>query len=241
LLGSYAVTPEFAPLVRLAFVSNTAPGPTNPDGSAFANPVLGAVYSIKLSPEWKLAPFFGITVPVGTGGGDDPDQGSRTALAAAVPARSAMDNALFAVNYFTVIPGIGLSFASHGFTAQVEATLLALTQVRGQDCVPDYPGKCDVDSARTNFTAGVHVGYFLIPALSIGGELRHQRWLSTPMMVRANDDARDTSTFALGARLHFQLSDKNWIRPAFAYARALDKPVSDLKYNIFQFDVPVSF
>ena len=62
-----------------------------------------------------------------------------------------------------------------GFTAQVEATLLQLTRVKGDKRPPGLPK--NPDKSKTNFTMGVHVGYFIMPMLSVGGEIRHQRWL----------------------------------------------------------------
>jgi hypothetical protein len=140
---------------------------------------------------------------------------------------------MFAVNDFTVFPGVGFAYISHGFTAQAEATLFQLTRVRGD--------KVQKDSSRTNFTTGVHVGYFLIPELSIGAELRHQRWLSTPVAVKANEVLRDTTTFAIGPRVHLKLADKMWLRPGIALALPLDNPLKDAKTKVIQLDIPFVF
>jgi hypothetical protein len=239
LLGSYKVTPEFAPLVRLGVVSNSPPDAgAMPAESAFnfINPVVGGTYMLKLSPDFRLALFLGLTVPIGGGGGDMPDPANAAANRAGILARSAMDNAMFAVDYFTVFPGVGLAYVNHGLTVQVEATLLQLFRVKG-DAIPAN------DSSRTNLTAGLHVGYFFIPELSAGAELRHQRWLSTPTPIKGpqEDTLRDTSTFAIGLRAHFKLSDTMWLRPGLAYARAIDDPMDALKYNIVQLDVPLVF
>lgn len=93
---------------------------------------------------------------------------------------------------------------------------------------------------------GVHAGYFFIPQLSAGVELRHQRWLSTPVAVKnveagAKIGVRDSSTVALGLRAHFKLSDTMWIRPSLAYVRGIDAPMSKSSYDIVQLDVPVVF
>ena len=246
LLATYKVTPDFAPLLRLGIVSNSPPDP--PAGMPkldsalnFLNPVLGATYSFKLSPDFKLAPFLGVTIPIGGGGGDMPDPANAAANGAGIAARSSMDNAMFAVNYFTIFPGVGFAYVNHGFTAQVEVTLFELLRVRGKN------NPANADSARTNFTSGLHIGYFFIPQLSAGVELRHQRWLSTPSTIKAGvmmrtqeteDTLRDTTTFAIGIRGHIKLSDTMWLRPGIAYARALDDPMSLSKYNIIQLDIP---
>lgn len=238
LLASYKVTPEFAPILRLGLVTNSPPGLPAPatgpgSGTAFMNPVLGGLYGLKFS-DFRLGLFLGVTVPVGSGGGDTPDAATRAALQAGILARSAMDNAMFAVNYFTVFPGVGFAFVKSGFTAQVEVTLLQLFRVRGE--------AVDKDASRTNMTMGLHLGYFFIPELSLGAELRHQRWLSTPTpTVSNNENLRDTSTFAVGPRLHFKLSETAWFRPAIVYARGIDKPMTDGNYNIVQLDLPFSF
>lgn len=244
LLFSYKVTPELAPLVRLGVVSNSPPdGSATPAGAPiesavnFLNPVVGATYALKLSPDFKLAPFLGVAIPVGGGGGDTPEAANAAANGVGIPARSAMDNAMFAVNYFTVFPGVGFAYVNHGFTAQVEVTLLQLMRVRGEN----HPA--GADSSRTNFTAGLHLGYFFIPQLSAGAELRHQRWLSTPSFVKADPTkaSRDTTTVAIGVRGHIKLSDTMWLRPGLAYARGIDDPMDLQKYNVMQLDVPFVF
>jgi hypothetical protein len=242
LLGSYKVTPDFAPLVRLGVVSASAPsGTMTPAGAidsgfSFINPVIGATYVFKLSPEFKVGAFLGLTIPVGSGGGESPDIESAFANRAGILARSAMDNAMFAVNYFTVFPGLGLAWVAHGFTVQAEVTLLQLFRVRANEVV-------EPDNSRTNFTMGLHAGYFFIPQLSLGAELRHQRWLSTPAAVEADttDTLRDNTTIAVGLRGHFKLNDTMWLRPGIAYARGLDDPMDLQKYNILQIDVPFVF
>lgn len=231
LLGaSYKVTPELAPFVRLGLVENAPP--IGPNATSFVNPVLGATYGLKLSSELRLGLVLGVTVPVGMGGGNSPDAATLAATKAGVLARSAMDNAMFAVNYFTVFPGAGLAYVSGGLTVQVEATLFQLTRVRGS--------QKDVDAARTNLTTGIHVGYFLVPELSLGAELRYQRWLANAS-IPSDVATRDTVTMAVGPRAHFQLGEHMWFRPGIAYARGLDDPMTGLDYNIVQVDLPLSF
>jgi hypothetical protein len=231
MLVSYKVTPDIAPLMRLGFVQNSPP---SGDGAlSFVNPVLGGVYAMKPSPELRLALFLGVTVPIGQGGGDAPDASRALATRSGILARSAMDNAMFAVNDFVVIPGADIAWIASGITVQLEVTLLQLTRVRG--------AQAQADASRTNFTSGIHVGYFLLRELSIGAELRHQRWLSTPAAVERDSTLRDTTTFAIGPRVHLKVGDSLWLRPGIAYARGIDEPMTTLKYNIIQFDLPVVF
>lgn len=231
LLLSYKVIPQLAPMVRLGLVSNAPP--VGGSAVALVNPVVGATYVVNLVPGLRLAAYLGLTLPVGMGGGDSPDPEVALAARSGILARSAMDNAMFAVNDFTVFPGVDLVFMNSGFTVQAEATLLQLTRVRGDKVQPD--------ASRTNFTAGLHVGYFVLPMLSVGAELRHQRWLSTPKAVAATPALRDTTTFAVGPRAHVEVSKGIWFRPGLAYARGLDDPMSGQDYNIVQLDLPLQF
>ena len=153
------------------------------------------------------------------------------AVGKGIPARAAMDNALFAVNYFTLLAGADAGWVSGGATIQAELTVLQLFHVRGPSTE---------DARRTNLTAGFHAGYALRPWLSVGGELRHQRWLSTPAVVAGDPALRDTTTVALGPRLHLRAGDL-WIRPGVSYAVPLDAPLAPSGYRILQLDVPVVF
>jgi hypothetical protein len=238
-LASYKVTPTLAPLVRIGVSQNNAPA-MGADGTSFVNPIVGATYAKRID-SIRWAAFLGATIPIGGGGGNTPDPGAATANAAGIRARSAMDNAMFAVNYFTAIAGGGIAYVDHKLTVQLEATLLQLFRVRG-DTAPS-----STDSTRTNSTVGLHAGYFIVPALSIGGELRYQRWLSTPtqgtpgMLTNIAGPNMDTLTMAIGPRAHFQVGKGLWLRPGIAYARGLDMPLTTSSYNMVQVDVPFVF
>lgn len=233
LLASYRLTPRFAPLVRAAFVYNDEPATSGaaPSGSAVVNPLVGGTYAVPLA-GLKVAAFGAVTLPIGQGGGDSPDAAEATAALRGIPARSAMDNAMFATNYFTLIAGVGAAYIEHGVTGQLEATVLQLIHVRGPD---------SEDAARTNFTAGAHAGYFLLPQLSIGGEIRYQRWLSDAAPVIKNPAARETVTVAIGPRLHLKVGNRQWLRPGISYSRVLDAPWSRDAYQIVQVDLPFAF
>lgn len=233
LLASWKLTPELAPLVRLAAVANDAPavdgGP--PGGAALVNPLLGLTWA-RASGRLRWAPFAAVTLPLGQGGGDSPDPGAAEAAARGIPARSAMDNAMFATNYLAGIGGVGAALVDRGFTAQAEVTVLQLVRVRGPE---------EQDARRTNLTAGLHLGWFAAPWLSVGGELRYQRWLTDAAPARANPDARDTVTVAAGPRLHLKLAGGRWLRPGLSYTRAIDAPLSTARYQMLQIDLPFAF
>lgn len=225
-----------APLVRWGFVTDDpAPGNRARGGFVFTNPLVGAAYALKMGPLRGNA-FFAATIPVGGGGNASPDPGSLNSRQKGLPARAQMDNALFAVNDFTVIPGLGFAYVAHGFTAQVEVTLLHLMRVRGD--------AQQAEASKTNLTTGLHLGYFVVPQLSIGAELHYQRWLNPPFTVERDptDATWDNLSFAVGPRGHFPLGPVT-LRPGVAYHRGLDKPLAAAtpNYHIVQIDVPVFF
>jgi hypothetical protein len=233
LLASYKVTQSLAPLVRIAIARND-PG-MGESATSVSNPLVGATWGRPLGPAVKLAVFGGLALPLGTGGGNSPDAAMATANRSAMAARSAMDNALFAVNDLTPILGVDVAYVAGGFTVQAEATVLQLMRVRGDEAQPD--------SAKTNFTSGVHAGYFPLPWLSVGGELRYQRYLSTPAFVEADPTgaSRDNLSAAIGLRGHVALGGGRWLRPGVAYSRGLDDPMSGRSYDVVQVDVPFVF
>lgn len=210
LLGALRVTPELGVLARFAYVNG-------PDGGALANPALGGTYLWKLNPEWRAAFFLGVALPLGG-----------KSAAAGVLARSAMDNAMFATNYLTVFPGASLAYVAHGLTVQVEATVLELLRAKGSD-----------ERARTNLTTGVHVGYFVIPELTLGAEVRYQRFLKNDAL--SGKPAIDNLTVAGGVRGHFRVGETVWLRPGVSYARGLDEPMAGARYHIVQADLIAMF
>jgi hypothetical protein len=228
---------------RLMFVDDWPPatppagGAPPPTGSlAVVNPLLGAAYAMKLGMGFRTNFFFGMTAPIGMGGGASPDPGEANSRNKGVNARAALDSSLFSVNDLAVIPGVSFAYVGHNLTAQVEATLFQLTRVRGE--------AVQKESSKTNFTSGLHVGYFFHPSFSIGSELRYQRWINAPFAVENDPTGSliDNLTVAIGPRFHVKAGPA-WIRPGIAYWRGLDKPLAAAtpNYNSVQFDVPVIF
>jgi hypothetical protein len=224
-----------APVVKLTVVNDSPPG-TATGGFAFVNPLVGATYARVLGSGFRASGFLAVTIPVGMGGGNTPDKGELDARTVGPVVRAGMENMLFAVNDFGVCPGIDIAYVGHGLTAQVEATVGVLERVRGE--------AQDPDAEKSVFTSGVHVGYFLMDALSIGGELRYQRWINAPSTVNLHKPGTsvDLLSMGVGPRLHFELAPGIWIHPGAAYTRGFDHPMtSPANDNIVQLDVPVVF
>jgi hypothetical protein len=233
LLAAYKVTENISPLIRLGVASNAPPDGSmgaSPSGTVFLNPVVGINYSHKVE-SFRFTPFFGVALPLGSGGGNNPDPGGALARTDGILARSAMDNAMFAVNDLVIFPGLGFSYINHGVTFQLEATILKLIQARGDE-------RAQPDKSRTNFTGGAHLGYFIIPQLSFGVEIRHQRWLSNPQALATAPKSRDNTTFAFGPRAHIKLGETMWLRPGISFSTPLDDPMEDREQKTIQLDIP---
>ena len=230
--ASYQVTREWAPMLRLGFVGNDAPGAAL-DGSSFVNPIVGATYARQLG-GYKLALFGAATIPIGTGGGDTPNLAAAKANTESMAARPG-DQAMFAVNYMTAIVGGDISYVNHGFTAQAEATLQQSVRVRGSDSANA------TEAFRTNSSVGLHLGYFIGSQFSVGADLLYQRWVSNPTAL--NDD---TLTFAGGPRLHFKVGKQGGVHPGLSFVRGFDgrrfdAPLVTAHPTALQIDVPVVF
>jgi hypothetical protein len=221
-------------IARGGFVTDSPP--TGSGGSAIANLMLGAAYAVRLPSDFLFNFFLGFTLPVGSGGGDAPDPGAVAARSRGAAARSGLDNALLATNDVGVAPGVSFGWVSHGWTLQIEGTLSHVVRVRG--------AHAQREASKTNSALGIHVGYFLVPFLSLNSEARYQRWVNPPFNVEADATRAsiDTVTVAVGPRIHIETS-AGWLRPGIAYVRALDKPLaaSSPNLHVVQIDIPFVF
>ncbi len=220
LSASYQLTDDWAPMIRLGFVGNNAPGAAL-DGTSFGNPIVGATYTHSMNSR-RVALFAALAIPVGSGGGNEPDPRAARTNAAAITARPA-DEAMFEVNYATAILGAHVAYVKHGFTAQAEATVLQSVRTRGGMTA------AGTDAFRTRATMGGHLGMFLGSHVSVGADLEYRRWLSHPTMLDAMADPRvpsadedpATLTASLGVRVHFHVG-KASIHPGLSYTRGFD-------------------
>ena len=226
-LIGYRFTPRFMGIVRWGLIGNAAPDGTS--GVSVPNVALGGNWGLKLPANLLLGLFLGATVPIGTGGAKAADPLTTAATAAGLYSRSAMDNAMFAVNDFTLFPGIDFAFVGHGLTVQIEATLLQLMRVKNE--------ATQTDAFRTNFTTGLHIGYFATKWLSLSAELRYQRWLSTPDAVAADETLRDNLSLAIGPRFHAKMG-RGFLRPGIAYNAGLAGRLGTNSYHMVLLDIP---
>jgi hypothetical protein len=197
------------------------------------NPTLGALLGVPIGRDFRFAMSIAVGAPLATGGGDAPDPNHVALQREAALARSAMDNVSFAVNDIGFPSGLSFAFIRGGVTAQLDATVIPSIRVTGASAQPD--------DSKVNSTFGFFLGYLFVREVSIGGELRYQRFLTTPVAVERDPSARDNLTMAIGPRFHFEMADAIWVRPGVSYGRGLRGPSEQQSFQMVQLDVPFSF
>jgi hypothetical protein len=189
-----------------------------------------------LGHEVRVTASLGLGLPTGDSGGDAPARAAVDARKKAGVARAFFDSGVFDPNDVAIAPGIDAAYLRGRFTVQIEATFAELLRSRGEAMQKEARESC--------LTAGFHVGYFVLPFLSVGADLAYMRWLDAPMAVDADATGatRDHLSATLGARLHARALGV-WIRPGVAYQHSLDKALSPVAANVHtvQLDVPISF
>ena len=245
LTASYKVNENVGVFGRVGAAGDTPPGSAAGQGGiAIANPTLGVLFALPLGGGFKLATSLAVAIPDGSGGGNDGPTKSKDAFRArnqAGIARSQLDGIAFATNDLGFAPAVDLAYVARGFSAQAEVVVPYLVRVEG--------AKAQQEATKMNFVSGVHLGYFILPEMSVGGEVRYQRWLNAPIAIEkaaANTPAADNIdnlTFAIGPRFHLRLGESVVVRPGVSYSRGLDKPTasSTPNYQMVQLDVPVTF
>jgi hypothetical protein len=233
--ASYAPVDRFSVFIRGGWI-DLIPN-AGGSSSAFANVAMGGLFTGRLSPNLRVAGALGSGFPSGQGGGDSPDKGAAAAIAAGNLARSRFEGStMFSPNDLAPFVGADIAWVSDGFTVQLEASVFEAIRVRG--------AQSDPDAAKTALTAGLHAGYFFIPQLSFGIEVRDQTFLSTPAAVEAGKTSRVWVTVGGGPRVHIHLGGSVWLRPGLAYIQPLNDPsptISASSYHILQLDLPLTF
>ena len=243
LLGSYKLTPHLAPLVRLGFVQNDARCSDGGRRLVVRQPARRRDLRAAASARFAGRSSWVARSPSGGAAATTPTPGAATANKAGIAARSGMDNSMFAVNYFTGIVGgdarLRRPQADRFRPRRRCSSSCACTAMTPARPAPTRPAPTRRwDSTR---------GYFVLPHLSLGAELRYQRWLTTATQISNGakadipDANKDTMTVAIGPRAHFAIGKGMYLRPGLSYSRGLDQPLTTSSYNVLQVDLPVVF
>lgn len=224
------VLPQFSLLARVAVATDR---PDARDGATVvSNPIFGGLYALEPREDLRLALTLTLALPIGMGGGNNPDPAEAAAMRAGALARSAMDNSFFGPNDLQLLSGVDVAWIAEALVLQAEASVIQLVRLRGAGAQPD--------AFRTNSTAALFAGRFFGPHVSLGAELRYQRWLSTPTSVAADPSTRDNLSAAVGLRAHVHVGAAV-LRPGVAFGLGLHGPLAAGEYRMLHLDVPVVF
>lgn len=200
---------------------------SRPDSASASTILLGANITTRLESVYRLSVFVAATVPNFETNGRPSHRDARLA-------RASMDNAMFLPGHAAAVAGVGFAWIDQGWTVQAEATLFALGRVTAAS-----------DDAIVNATFGAHVGYFVVPQLSVSGELHHQHFLSDPVVLRRamdyGEELRSQTSGTLGVRAHWNVAGSLWIRPGLAWTIGFDAPMAADSWQVIQLDVPILF
>jgi hypothetical protein len=231
LSAQWRVAEPIALQVRWGIDSNQTGNDNTRTG--IVNPTLGALIGVPVGRDFRFGMSIAVGTPIATGGGDTPDPNDVALQKQGMLARSAMDNVSFAVNDVGFPSGLSFALIRAGVTAQVDATLIPSVRVKG--------ASAQTDNSKVNSTCGFFLGYLPVRELSVGFELRYQRYLTTPAAVERDPSARENLTMAIGPRFHFEIAEGAWVRPGLSYGRGLIGPSEQQSFQMVQLDVPFSF
>jgi hypothetical protein len=230
--GQVRIGQSFFLQARWGFDDNRVANGTR-NRSGVLNPSIGGGIAVPIGHLFRFAASTAINLPLATGGGDGSDEDALLLQRQGMLARSAMDNNAFVVNDLGFPTGLSFAFVHRGVTAQVDGTVIASGRVKGAGNVND--------SARVNATSGLFLGYFLVPEISVGAELRYQYFLLPPAFVEQDPSARSNLTAGAGTRVDIELSGASRMRPGLCLSMGLAGYVEQQSYRMVQFDVPISF
>lgn len=223
LSASYAWTNSFSTFARLGSVYNASSG--LPGAAGLANPALGVTVQFEVTKHLVIGGQLGITVPVGSGGGDSPSPAALRAWTNSID----WGGAMFAVNHADIFHGARATYTIDALSLQLECTLHELLRVRGAAADP-------IGSAATVTGTTATVSYAVLPRLSLSTALSETRVWNTPAYVVADPNSRVDYFFSAGVSTSVKVG-RTEIAPGISYARALDLPLSGAGFQVAEIDL----
>jgi len=195
---------------RVAFAQGSDPDAGN--GFVVSNPALGTRYSFALGKWVTLTPTLEVAFPVGMGGGSHPDptQASIARIAGLT------DVTIFNPNYLAVVPGALLQVVAGHFVSTASLAVVQLVRTRGAAVSPE--------SALAFGSGGIITAYVVVQQFGLYANVDYLRVVGKPSFVAADDSAVDYAFAGGGVFSSFGRLDLS-----LGYARAIDRPLSDLR------------
>jgi hypothetical protein len=224
--GSYAWTPSLSTFARVGAVYNASSGLQN--AVDIANPALGINMQVEAAQDLVFGAQSGLTVPVGTGGGNTPSAAELRAWMNSID----WGGVMFAPNHLDLFVGARAAYTLRRCTFQFESVLNELLRVRGEKADP-------VGAAVTLTSTTATIAYAVLPQLSLSTALSETRVWNTPTYVTNDPNSRVDYFFIAAATttLRVKRTDVSW---GLLYARALDLPLSGQGFQVTELDLGFS-
>jgi hypothetical protein len=226
LSASYAWTSSFSTFARVGSVYNASTGLESAAG--WANPALGASVLFPVTKSLSIGGLSGVTIPVGSGGGNSPSPAALRAWTNSID----WGGAMFAVNHVDIFAGVHAQYSLDRLTLQFDSTLHELLRVRGQETDP-------IGAAATVTGTTATVSYAVLPQLSFSTALSETRVWNTPTYVVVDPNSRVDYFFSAGVSTDVKIGRTD-VTPGLVYARALDLPLSGQGFQVAELDLGFS-
>lgn len=192
------------------------------EGSIFGNLELGASAIARVGSELRVGGHLALFLPTGSGQGMAPGH-ELLAQQEAVRTRMGTDSALFLTNHMGASLTGTVAYVHGGLVAQLELGLEGVWRVTGTEEGALAPA------------GAIHVGYFVIPELSLALELTHHQWAAGRAYLGS---PRSITSVVLGARGHVVVGDVS-LHPGASYSHALGGAVEAADYHVLQLDLVI--
>jgi hypothetical protein len=226
LSGSYQWTSAFSTFGRVGTVSNSSSDEANAIGAA--NPALGVSLQFAIGKHIKVGGLSGITIPIGSGGGNSPSPAAFRAWTNSVD----WGGAMFAVNHVDIFNGVRGAYTLGDLTLSFETTLHELIRVRGESVDP-------IGAAASVTGTTATVSYALLPQLLLSTAISETRFWNTPIYIQQSPDSRVDYFFSAGASTTIKIGNFE-VDPGLVYARALDLPLTKENFQVVELDLGFS-
>src|SRR6185436_13111069 len=177
LTASYDLTDRWGAFARLGLVDNDPA--TGEAGRGMSNPALGFTYGRPLSDRYRLGLTLGVVLPLGSGGGDDPDPAVLNAMLTATD----WGGPMYGPDHLTPYVGASLTRSAGPLTLRARSTLYDANRVKGKKADPIGP--------TVIFTSSdLLADYSLSDRMSVFTQLAQTYYHNTPPFVAADATAR---------------------------------------------------
>ncbi len=223
LIGAYDVNKWVSVFGRVGMVHNTSADTATATG--VGNPIGGITFNLPSTDHVKLGGIAGVSIPVGSGGGNAPSAGMLRAWCNSID----WGGVMFAVDHLDVQAGLNATFLAGPLSLRMESTLHQLVRVRGE--------KADVlGSSATVTSSTATVSYSLLSKVTVSSGLSETRFWNTPKAIQDSPASRVDYYYIGGISTDLRVAGVG-VTPSLLYARALDLPLRDEKFQVVELDL----